>query len=91
MSAPVAEETGAPGSPSVLIVNSYRSHSPGDSLVIVHIRIHDLSRIRGIEMGKIQICPGLPVSGEIIADFRIAAVLLESHIIPMAVGTVVRG
>ena len=75
----------------VVVLHGCRYHSAGDPLVGIVERAAHRSGVGGVEMGDVCIHIGFPVGIEVVTQFQVAAILLESHAGAVVVGAVILG
>src|SRR5574344_64904 len=74
---------------TVIVRERCRSHTSGDMCVVVYQRTAFCTWVRRIETGDIEVGAQFPRRGQLVCQFRISRKLVEVHITPMSVGTVV--
>ena len=87
--APVIEETQGARGAVVTVLERERGHAARDTRIVVVERRVDRTRVRGVEAGQIHIAREVPRLRDPVSQLGIAAVLFETHIGTVAVGTVV--
>ena len=90
VTAPVVVEFQRSGGMFVVILEGQRGHAARDARIVVEERRRDRSRIRGVEVGDVDVGRGVPVVRDLVAQFGESAVLFEAHVGAVAVRTVVR-
>ena len=90
MVAPVIEKAQTAGGAVVVVFDGERSHAARDALVAFQQGGGHRTGISSVEVRHVHIGVGVPMVCPFIAQFGIASVLLERHILPMSVRAVVR-
>ena len=75
----------------VVILEGQRGHAARDARIVVEERRRDRARIRGVEVGDVDVGRSVPVVRNLVAQFGESAVLFEAHVGAVAVRAVVRG